>query len=284
VMEFCEGGDLSDYIRRHKRDRAWVKEEVVKNVLVQVLMALHDCHRHRPNKVLHRDLKPGNIFLDSKQRIKLGDFGLARTLNPGSMARTNVGTPLYMSPEQIRHQRYDQYSDIWSLGCVLYELMALSPPFEAATQESLAIKIKAGHYRPLPAHFSRELRDIVTRMLQLDPKRRPSTDKLIATPPISQCYHEVKLQAQFAQVKREKEELARTEAELAKREAAVKERERLVEAAEKAAAKAPSRVSAPPPPPQGKAHALPTQHARLGYGGAYRPTDRARLHENRPNL
>lgn len=85
-----------------------------------------------PQKILHRDLKPGNIFLDLNSDVKLGDFGLARVLNNESQfAFTHVGTPYYMSPEQIHDQKYNEKSDIWSLGCIIYELCALHPPFQA---------------------------------------------------------------------------------------------------------------------------------------------------------
>ena len=84
----------------------------------------------QPQKILHRDLKPGNIFLDESKNAKLGDFGLARVMNQESMyAQTNVGTPYYMSPEQIKEQKYNEQSDIWSLGCLVYEMAALRPPF-----------------------------------------------------------------------------------------------------------------------------------------------------------
>jgi len=85
-----------------------------------------------PQKILHRDLKPGNIFLDGNSDAKVGDFGLARVLNHDSVfAQTHVGTPYYMSPEQINEQRYNEKSDIWSLGCIVYEMAALRPPFKA---------------------------------------------------------------------------------------------------------------------------------------------------------
>lgn len=83
-------------------------------------------------KILHRDLKPGNIFLDTNSNVKIGDFGLARVMNGESQfAYTHVGTPYYMSPEQINDTKYNEQSDIWSLGCIIYELAALRPPFQA---------------------------------------------------------------------------------------------------------------------------------------------------------
>lgn len=77
-------------------------------------------------------MKPGNIFLDANNDAKVGDFGLARVMNQDSMfAQTHVGTPYYMSPEQINEQKYNEKSDIWSLGCIIYEMAALRPPFKA---------------------------------------------------------------------------------------------------------------------------------------------------------
>ena len=84
--------------------------------------------------IIHRDIKPGNIFLDRGLNIKLGDFGLARILSENSIyATTNVGTPYYMSPEQIEAANYTEKSDIWSVGCLLYELSSLRPPFSGNT-------------------------------------------------------------------------------------------------------------------------------------------------------
>lgn len=100
------------------------------------MLALYECHRRKNKQVIvHRDLKPSNIFLDEKNDAKLGDFGFAKTLNRNGSgdhyAQTNLGSPYYMSPEQCNGQDYNEKSDIWSLGVVLYELTALSPPFMA---------------------------------------------------------------------------------------------------------------------------------------------------------
>jgi len=107
---------------------------------------------------LHRDLKPANIFLDGNNEIKLGDFGLSKIMGESQQfASTNVGTPYYMSPEQINEKSYDEKSDIWSVGCLLYEIAALHPPFQATNHLALAIKIKAGKFPRLPLKYSEDL-------------------------------------------------------------------------------------------------------------------------------
>ncbi|POI20763.1 hypothetical protein CIB84_015490, partial [Bambusicola thoracicus] len=127
VMEYCDGGDLASLIARCTRERHYLEESFVLRVLTQLTLALKECHRRSDGGVtVHRDLKPANVFLDGKQNVKLGDFGLARILHHDtSFAKTFVGTPYYMSPEQINHMSYNEKSDIWSLGCLLYELCAL---------------------------------------------------------------------------------------------------------------------------------------------------------------
>ena len=119
-------------------------------VLGQVVSALKECHRHKENGVskpiLHRDLKPANILLDKNMNAKLCDFGLATELaGSHKLAQTiGVGTPYYMSPELVNNQRYDERSDIWSVGCIIYEMASLSPPFDAQNQLALAVKINSG--------------------------------------------------------------------------------------------------------------------------------------------
>ncbi len=104
-------------------------------MLAQLTLALLECHRRKDGtKILHRDLKPGNVFFHADDTVKLGDFGLSRMMDDESVfAYTHVGTPYYMSPEQISEQRYNEKSDVWSAGCVLYEMAALRAPFEALT-------------------------------------------------------------------------------------------------------------------------------------------------------
>ncbi|EDL12978.1 NIMA (never in mitosis gene a)-related expressed kinase 2, isoform CRA_b, partial [Mus musculus] len=167
VMEYCEGGDLASVISKGTKDRQYLEEEFVLRVMTQLTLALKECHRRSDggHTVLHRDLKPANVFLDSKHNVKLGDFGLARILNHDtSFAKTFVGTPYYMSPEQMSCLSYNEKSDIWSLGCLLYELCALMPPFTAFNQKELAGKIREGRFRRIPYRYSDGLNDLITRI------------------------------------------------------------------------------------------------------------------------
>ncbi|XP_076612481.1 serine/threonine-protein kinase Nek2 [Chaetodon auriga] len=182
VMEHCEGGDLSSLITRCIKERRYLEEQFILRVMAQLTLALKECHRRSDGRatVLHRDLKPANIFLDIRQNVKLGDFGLARILNHDtSFAKTFVGTPYYMSPEQINRMSYNEKSDIWSLGCLLYELCALSPPFTAYNQKDLAEKIREGKYKRIPYRYSEELNTLLSKMLNLKDYLRPSVESIL---------------------------------------------------------------------------------------------------------
>ena len=144
-----------------------------------MLQALGACHNRKEGKILHRDLKPGNIFLDASKNVKLGDFGLSRMMNTDSVfAYTHVGTPYYMSPEQINDQKYNEKSDIWSTGCIIYELAALRAPFEATTHYQLAMKIKSGKLDRIPNEYTEDLWGVILSMIKQDPDKRPSVDEL----------------------------------------------------------------------------------------------------------
>jgi NIMA (never in mitosis gene a)-related kinase len=95
-------------------------------------------------------------------------------------ARTHVGTPYYMSPEQINEQNYNEKSDIWSLGCIVYEMAALFPPFKAQNHLSLAMKIKAGKFDRIPSQYSDKLWRVISWMLNQQPEKRPDITELIS--------------------------------------------------------------------------------------------------------
>ncbi|KAG0274236.1 G2-specific serine/threonine protein kinase, partial [Linnemannia exigua] len=210
LMEYCEGGDLASVIKRHREKQTRVPEEFVWNIMVQLILALHECHHgtttneetHQvtPRPILHRDLKPDNVFLDGKHNVKLGDFGLSRSLtNPQkAFAQTYVGTPFYMSPELISEFTYDAKSDIWSLGCVIYELCALEPPFLADTQAQLSARIKEGRVKSLPSQYTQDLDNVVKWMLQVNSRKRPTTKDLLNDSRIKNVQTELELRYQTA--------------------------------------------------------------------------------------
>ncbi|XP_060907853.1 serine/threonine-protein kinase Nek2 [Labrus mixtus] len=237
VMEYCEGGDLSSLITRCIKERRYLEEQFILRVMAQLTLALKECHRRSDGSatVLHRDLKPANIFLDIKQNVKLGDFGLARILNHDtSFARTFVGTPYYMSPEQVNRMSYNEKSDIWSLGCLLYELCALSPPFTAYNQRELTEKIREGKYRRIPYRYSEELNTLLSKMLNLKDYLRPSVESILQSSLLAEAVSEELRRAQARLRRRsaesdcppQKQAESATAAELRLREQALQDKEK----------------------------------------------------------
>ncbi|XP_046998656.1 serine/threonine-protein kinase Nek2-like isoform X1 [Schistocerca americana] len=184
IMEWCPGGDLSVLITKCIKRNLSLDEGFIWRVLYQIARALQACHSQLPSgTLLHRDVKPANVFLDSDNNAKLGDFGLARILNSdSSCSQTFVGTPYYMSPEVIMGGTYSKKSDVWSLGCIVYELCSLRPPFKGSNIKHLAQKIIAGRFPRIPAHYSEDLQNIISLMLSSKPCDRPTVDVLIQNP------------------------------------------------------------------------------------------------------
>lgn len=164
VMDYADGGDLQKKIKE-ARDGGmkYLTEDQILSWFTQICLAMKHCH---DRKILHRDLKSGNIFLTGNGIVKLGDFGIAKVLsNTVEKAVTIVGTPYYLSPEIINNKPYSFKSDLWSLGVLLYEMCALKPPFNGANIHMLAMQIVRGQYSALPTHYSYELRGLVNKML-----------------------------------------------------------------------------------------------------------------------
>jgi len=131
-------------------------------MFMQMVLALHEIHRHKKGKILHRGVRPENILMDQQGNLKLGDFSLAKMLNKdNSFAATSIGDSCYVSPEQLSSAKSSEKSDIWSLGCLLFEMAALVPPFQAQNHLAIAMKIKKGVIPSLPSCYSSELHRVV---------------------------------------------------------------------------------------------------------------------------
>ncbi|EEP81134.1 G2-specific protein kinase nimA [Uncinocarpus reesii 1704] len=209
-MEYCGGGDLSMVIKNLKANNKFAEEEYVWRVLSQLATALYRCHygvdppevgsnifgaltstkpvglrgKQAQVMILHRDLKPENIFLGADQSVKLGDFGLSKLMGSHDFASTYVGTPFYMSPEICAGEKYTLHSDIWAVGCIMYELCTREPPFNARTHIQLVQKIREGKYPPLPDIYSPELKSVIANCLRVNPDNRPDTAGLLKLPVI----------------------------------------------------------------------------------------------------
>ncbi|CAM1506287.1 Fc.00g059280.m01.CDS01 [Cosmosporella sp. VM-42] len=242
-MEYCGNGDLGRVIQDLALKGHRAEESFVWSIFSQLVSALYRCHYGMdPPEVgtnvlgltrgtvagvpkipsgtmtiLHRDLKPENVFLGDDNSVKLGDFGLSKMIKSHDFASTYVGTPFYMSPEICAAEKYTLKSDIWSLGCIIYELCAREPPFNAKTHFQLVQKIKEGKFPALPEIYSPELSGVIKDCLKVNPDRRPNTAELLNLPV-------VRLMRKEKEVFDMNKKIRSREESLAKREKALDER------------------------------------------------------------
>lgn len=180
VMELCTGGDLAARIAGRRCRRQKFAEDELWRVAGDVASALRDCHsgKMEGGVILHRDLKPANILFDSENCVKLADFGLAKELKSQNLTRTNLGTPLYMSPELVKRKPYGAPSDIWSLGVILHEAATFSPPFDANNHEDLYAAIIAAEREPITG-YSPQFSALVFDILQPNPRARLTASEIV---------------------------------------------------------------------------------------------------------
>ncbi|KAK2946364.1 putative G2-specific protein kinase nimA [Blattamonas nauphoetae] len=180
ITEFAEDGDLSVKIRNAKREGKQFSENVIWAYFLQACKALAFLHQQN---VIHRDIKTANIFVAKGRVIKLGDLGVAKVLHgKDQLARSVIGTPYYLSPEIWQNHPYNTMSDIWSLGCVLYELCTLRVPFNGSTMAALAKAVKMGQYSSIPSVYSKDLSRIISMCLSVDAAKRPTAAQLLNLP------------------------------------------------------------------------------------------------------
>ena len=182
VMELVEGATLLDHLNSLTEKKQTMPTSRLWSNFTQICLALR--YLHKEKNVVHRDLTPSNIMITADSFVKLADFGLARQrAGVNSVMDSVVGTVLYQCPEIIQHEQYGEKADVWSLGCILYQMAALKPPFEGGNPLIVANAIVEGKYPPLDAaSFPPEslLAMAVAKLLTVDPEKRPDIDEVAA--------------------------------------------------------------------------------------------------------
>ncbi|CAH3161385.1 unnamed protein product [Porites lobata] len=180
VQDFCDGGTLHDKIVSARESNSPFSEKQIMQWFVQMAMALQHIHS---KKVLHRDLKPQNVFLTKKDVVKIGDFGIAKMLeNTFDVAQTWCGTPCYLSPELCQNVPYSSKADVWALGCLLLEMCVLQYAFNAGSLISLFCKIVKVDHAEVPSQYSSSLSSLVSLLLSKSQDERPSAGAILKLP------------------------------------------------------------------------------------------------------
>ncbi|XP_048827631.1 serine/threonine-protein kinase Nek1-like [Brienomyrus brachyistius] len=176
AMDYCEGGDLSEKIKAQKIKGAPFSEDQILDWFVQICLALKYVH-HR--NIVHRNIKPQNIFLTKEETIKLGDFGVSKILRrKDEYAKNKLEKPIYISPELWKGDIFNEKSDIWALGCVLYELCTLEFAF-SHQEQFFMFELWSKPSPQISENFSAELRNLVDELLHKDPAHRPTIDSML---------------------------------------------------------------------------------------------------------
>lgn len=176
IMEYCENGDLYNFLKSRSK---LLEEDVIWRFFIEICLGIEYLHR---KKILHRDLKSLNLFLSEKYRIKIGDLGVAKQMDSDSFAKTLVGTPYYLSPEICEEKPYNDKSDIWALGCILYELATFKHPFQGKSQAALILNIINAKFNPIQKNYSNELSKIISILLNKNHFKRPSIHQILNFP------------------------------------------------------------------------------------------------------
>ena len=176
VMEYCDNGDLETKIKNMKRNKERFEESLIWNYAIQIikgLKALHD------KKILHRDLKSANIFLTKDNICKIGDLNVSKVMKDKYLMNTQIGTPIYSSPEIWQNNPYSYKSDLWSVGCIIYEMCCLRPPFKGKNYDELGDNICKGKIEKISSRYSVELWNMIKKLLEVDVNKRFDCDTIL---------------------------------------------------------------------------------------------------------
>ena len=183
IMEYCDKGDLFNYIEEKKKTKQFLQENEILQFFTQIAIGIGYIHK---NNILHRDLKSLNIFLTKEGKIKIGDLGIAKILENEKYTNTFIGTLYYMSPEMCENKSYTFKTDLWSLGCILYELCTFKHPFDDKNPYLIMTKIIKGKFVQINAankgktHYSIQLTNLVNNLLNIVPNKRRNLDKILS--------------------------------------------------------------------------------------------------------
>nr|XP_054408436.1 serine/threonine-protein kinase Nek10 isoform X8 [Pongo abelii] len=172
VMELIEGAPLGEHFSSLKEKHHHFTEERLWKIFIQLCLALR--YLHKEKRIVHRDLTPNNIMLGDKDKVTVTDFGLAKQKQENSKLTSVVGTILYSCPEVLKSEPYGEKADVWAVGCILYQMATLNPPFYSTNMLSLATKIVEAVYEPVPEGiYSEKVTDTISRCLTPDAEARP---------------------------------------------------------------------------------------------------------------
>lgn len=172
VMELIEGAPLAEHFSSLKEKRQTFTEERVWNIFIQICLALR--YLHKEKRIIHRDLTPNNIMLGERDKVTITDFGLAKQKQENSKLTSVVGTILYCCPEIVKNEPYGEKADVWAVGCILYQMVTLTPPFYSANMLSLATKIVDAVYEPVEDKaFSERVTEMIKWCLTPNADVRP---------------------------------------------------------------------------------------------------------------
>ena len=187
VMEYADDGDLSSKIKDNIKKHLQFDENTIWSILIQILEGLNYLHKSR---IIHRDLKSANIFLTKKGIVKIGDLNVS-IIAKKNLAVTQTGTPYYAAPEVWEHESYNNKCDLWSVGCITYEMACLRVPFRGTSIHQLYLNIMKGKYEEIPNVYSNDLKNIIRLILCLDPVKRPSAEDLLNNDTIKRKIKEI---------------------------------------------------------------------------------------------